>query len=663
MQTREQPSLAAYASRALPAALLLFAASLAQRQPTPSHAQPEAAKIHLPLALAVGEPAPVPDPLSTVQPEPSAFPSPSPTATARPTSDGPATAWVWEHVDPWTERTGAAYLLEAAGFHVEPLPLDRSPREADVDLIFLGSFLSEDPAYAAYMASYADDLYHFVDRGHLLVQMTQADQTEAAPPFLPTTQRAHRIDLDFEEGFLLAPQHPLMDGIEADAEGRVVVRSDRDDVFWGPLTVWESFDDQGGFQVILSGDPDAQSPALMEGAYGQGRILLAAMAFDKVIMNDGSDRQSDEQRAFNGAFFPNLRQHALAVRDRNTEPLEITPPSGERPFTPGAWTLALLPDTQVYSLRNPGLFQVQTGWLRLQREARDIRYALHLGDIVNNNTALEWRRARDAMRLLDGVLPYALVPGNHDYGPSGDASTRETLLNEFFPGAEQETMPSLGGLMEPGKLDNSFHLFEAGGVRWIVIALEWGPRDGTIAWADGVMRAHSDRRGILVTHAYLNHNDRRYDITDTAHPQDYNPHHYRTPGGVNDGQELWDKLVRRHDFAFTFNGHVLADGTGYLESENVAGRRVHQMLVNYQMRPMGGEGYLRLLEFQPDGVHVQVKSYSPLFDRYLLDEDQSFTIEMDPPRPETQSSAPAVNGRSASAAAPRRPGSGEAGPR
>jgi hypothetical protein len=77
---------------------------------------------------------------------------------------------------------------------------------------------------------------------------------------------------------------------------------------------------------------------------------------------------------------------------------------------------------------------------------------------------------------------------------------------------------------------------------------------------------------------------------------------------------------------------VLGDGTGYLASTNDLGHTCCQMLANYQMRELGGEAYMRLLEFQPDGRTIQVKTYSPLYDGYLLAPDQQFRIELDEPR-------------------------------
>jgi hypothetical protein len=60
------------------------------------------------------------------------------------------------------------------------------------------------------------------------------------------------------------------------------------------------------------------------------------------------------------------------------------------------------------------------------------------------------------------------------------------------------------------------------------------------------------------------------------------------------------------------------------------GNTCHQMLSNFQMREQGGEGYLRLLEFMPDGDTINVFTYSPLYDRFLDDEGQNFTIILDP---------------------------------
>ncbi|MCW1883677.1 metallophosphoesterase [Luteolibacter flavescens] len=561
--------------------------------------------------------------------------TPNPAAEPNPANPDGLTAYVWETADGFSGHVGAAESLRRAGFHVMPLPLDRPPFEFsdnpadDVDLIVFGSFISQDPRYATYIDTYGDVLDDYVDRCGYLVQLSQADQTEAEPKFLPDTQNAIRVDNDFTEAFILSPTHPMIQGFPTNAAGKVFytqphITPHLDDV------IWEAFSSFAGFEVILAGDARARFPGLMEGAYGQGQLLLAAMAPDKIINASSGALQADPAYSqFNEAFFENLYTHTRKVRDREAPPIKVTPQPGDSEIAEGAWTIALLPDTQIYSQNRPGVFSAQTAWLRDNADRYNIRMTLHLGDIVNVNSQPEWKAAREAMAILDGHIPYAFVPGNHDHGPSGNASTRDTFLNDYFLFDDYSARPNFGGAMIEGEMDNSYHFFQAGGYDWIVMCLEWGPRNSTIEWADSIMSQHPDKKAILVTHAYMNNNDLRYNHTDTANPQAYNPHAYSTPGGVNDGEELWQKLVKKHNFVLTVNGHVLGDGTGFRTDANDAGQNVHQMLANYQfLAPLGGNGYLRLLVVNPDGT-VEVKSYSPIYNDFRSEADQAFEFDFE----------------------------------
>ena len=97
-------------------------------------------------------------------------------------------------------------------------------------------------------------------------------------------------------------------------------------------------------------------------------------------------------------------------------------------------------------------------------------------------------------------------------------------------------------------------------------------------------------------------------------------------------RKLWQKLVSKHPkMLMVLNGHVLNDGLGRLTSTGDAGNPVEQMLVNFQMRPKLGGGYLRLLEFLPDGVTVQVKDYSPVAKMYKTGPDNSFVLKIPAP--------------------------------
>ena len=102
-----------------------------------------------------------------------------------------------------------------------------------------------------------------------------------------------------------------------------------------------------------------------------------------------------------------------------------------------------------------------------------------------------------------------------------------------------------------------------------------------------------------------------------------------TGDDINDGEQLWQTLVGRHThFILTLNGHVLRDGLGRLTSAGESGRDVTQVLVNYQMRPKGGDGWLRLLEFRPDGATVQTYDYSPVRGQLNRSPQNEFTITL-----------------------------------
>jgi len=297
------------------------------------------------------------------------------------------------------------------------------------------------------------------------------------------------------------------------------------------------------------------------------------------------------------------------------------------PFVPGSWSLVILPDTQNYSTSYPGLLNLQTQWIVDNKDKYHIVYVLQNGDVTNHDSKLEWQRAGRAFSRLDGVVPYALVPGNHDYC-GGSAKDRTTLMNNYFPPSRFAKWPTFGGVMEKGRIENNYHLFQAGGRKWLIIGLEWGPRDQTLAWADKILTKYQDRQAIIMTHAYLYSDSTRYDWRQKGKSQSWNPHAYFTPGSINDGEEIWHKVLKKHPNVFmTINGHVCNDGLGFLLSQSDHGNPVYQMLVNFQIKPLGGESWLRLLEFLPDGKTIQVKDYCPLYDKYNTGPENQFVIK------------------------------------
>jgi hypothetical protein len=276
-------------------------------------------------------------------------------------------------------------------------------------------------------------------------------------------------------------------------------------------------------------------------------------------------------------------------------------------FVPGSWTLVAMPDLDEYTLANNlTLMTDQTSWIATNKDRYNIKYAVQLGDIAHGNTPSTWAMAKSAMSVLDGVVPYAITLGNHDYG-----NFRETLYTNYFPVADFRAWPTYGGLMDSNRMDDSYHLFNAGNADWMILELEYNPSDSIVTWASQVASNYPTRRKILLTHYYLD------------------------PGSSTRcamGQNLWNKIVNvQPNFTLTFSGHL--GFNGYLASTNQFGDVVHQIDVDYQNAPLGGGAYLRILEFRPDGKTVQVKSYSPYYGTYLTDSQNQFQFTLDPPLP------------------------------
>lgn len=84
------------------------------------------------------------------------------------------------------------------------------------------------------------------------------------------------------------------------------------------------------------------------------------------------------------------------------------------PLAEGAWTIAVIPDTQYYVRKDEdaGIFTEMTEWLAANRGTRNIKLVLHVGDIVNDNEDRQWAHAKSSMKVLDGKLPY-IQPDGH----------------------------------------------------------------------------------------------------------------------------------------------------------------------------------------------------------------------------------------------------------
>ena len=92
----------------------------------------------------------------------------------------------------------------------------------------------------------------------------------------------------------------------------------------------------------------------------------------------------------------------------------------------------------------------------------------------------------------------------------------------------------------------------------------------------------------------------------------------------NWGKQVWEKLLKpSKNIVLAISGHMghpgdFEDSVAYRVDDNAEGKDPHQMMFNVQVlgggwEGNGGDGWVRILEFKPDGKTISVKTYSPLF--------------------------------------------------
>ncbi len=310
--------------------------------------------------------------------------------------------------------------------------------------------------------------------------------------------------------------------------------------------------------------------------------------------------------------------------------------AGCQPFTCSqqgrapSFSIVLMPDTQNYTDSSfggrPQYFFDQTEWIKKNKKELNIVMVAHAGDIVQNpEERQEWEVADQAFQTIDKEVPYILCLGNHDISDDqgSDAEARHSLINQFFPPQRFTGNPvynpcfganPLTHFMEPGKSDNVYLYFKGANTQFLIIALEFKPRDETLEWAGRVIDAHPDHRCVVLTHGYLNTNGSR------------GMGNYAIPG--NQPEEIWDKFISLHPTIFlVLCGHAL--GEAVVTSTGQEGNKVQQVLADYQNDYIGhgGHGYLRIMTFHPDKKEIVSQTYSPSLDAYLTRPKSQFTLK------------------------------------
>ena len=312
-----------------------------------------------------------------------------------------------------------------------------------------------------------------------------------------------------------------------------------------------------------------------------------------------------------------------------------------------SFSMILVPDPQSYTkfAVNQPLFDLQTAWIAHNIDRLNIKAALFTGDMVEHNGKQisgplpnpyngdqtgrqQWEAVSRALSRLDNRLPYVVAQGNHDIGHI-TATDRHTIMPEFIRPErnilfEKHLVATCENWQGVHTMENSAYEFEdkAWG-KMLVITFEFAPRDEAIEWAKKLTTSeqYKNHKVIILVHSWLNTaGDRIVKEGYTLRP-------------CNWAEAVWEKLVYpSKNIVMVLCGHTGAapkiEGdvastnfkptSSYRIDKAADGRDIPQMMFNSQQgdgdwNGNGGDCWLRILEFKPDGKTISVRTFSPMF--------------------------------------------------
>jgi hypothetical protein len=285
-----------------------------------------------------------------------------------------------------------------------------------------------------------------------------------------------------------------------------------------------------------------------------------------------------------------------------------------------------------------------TQWIADNASGRKIAFASHTGDIIENlhsstdfsqgyvsNAREEFQVASQAQKILDdaGVVN-SVLPGNHDNRYGTDTGP-QAMYNDYFGPDRYSALESKERWTtseasyhpwKAGDNSNSFNLFTASGLDFIVVNLGFGVDQEEVSWANQVLEQYKDRNAIVQTHAHT---------TPSTNPDG------RKAGLSYDGNQVRNQIAAKNPNVFlVLSGHEHGVNIETVRNLGQKGNNVVELLADYQFYTVGagelgiaeiggynpntqlqfGSSFFRLLQFDVDRAEMSVDTYSALLDNF-----------------------------------------------
>ena len=262
------------------------------------------------------------------------------------------------------------------------------------------------------------------------------------------------------------------------------------------------------------------------------------------------------------------------------------------------FTFVAIPDIQNETDSTPAAIQSQVDWVLNNRVSQNIAFVAQQGDLTNLALASEFSTAQSKLFQLSGAggVPWSTCAGNHDLYDGGGVGGR---YNTYFGAANFAGKSWYGGATSDGM--GSYQTFQAEGRNYLVLDIGYDAPVSVLNWAQGVINTHLGMPTIINTHDYLQQGP--------PVPQPRSPY----------GDTMWN-------YPLTDNANGLVNGnpqvfmvlcghnwpTSTQTSIDAAGKPVFELQADYQ-DPLhaGGDGYMRLYQFDEADSEIHVVTYSP----------------------------------------------------
>lgn len=280
------------------------------------------------------------------------------------------------------------------------------------------------------------------------------------------------------------------------------------------------------------------------------------------------------------------------------------------------YSFGLVGDTQILAQWAPENIDCYSNWAINNKEERKLQAMLYLGDLSNgrgDTETDEWRRqwenASRSMSLMDGKVPYIFVPGNHDYLKD---STYRNLdeFNSFYPYSKFSQTPYFAGAYCEGQMQNTYYEFEICGIKYLILAMEFGPDNDVLTWMDDVIYDHPDYRVIVMTHGFLGPNGELY--SDKSYLSAY---WYFSRQGIecNSSSDMWNRHLCKHRNLFmVLCGHSVTESVACKLLEGDNGNTVISLRLDpsYLIAGVGVDPVLGLMNFNESAHEVTLNYFS-----------------------------------------------------